>query len=77
MAEPGPIPGAPDDPIVLALGFALAYEAVDTTIVGTRNPEHMQSNIRSVEQELPIADEAVEALQERFDQVSTNWPQEG
>jgi aryl-alcohol dehydrogenase-like predicted oxidoreductase len=77
MAESGPIPGAPDDPIVLALGFTLAHEGIDTAIVGTRNPEHMRSNIRSVEQELPIAEQAVEVLQQRFDQASTHWLQEG
>lgn len=36
----------------LALGFALAYDAVDTAIVGTADPEHMKSNFRLVEEEL-------------------------
>jgi aryl-alcohol dehydrogenase-like predicted oxidoreductase len=77
MAEEGPIPGAPENPILLALGFTLANPAIDTAIVGTRNPEHMQANIRWVERELPIAEEAVEALRRRFEELGANWRQEG
>jgi aryl-alcohol dehydrogenase-like predicted oxidoreductase len=77
LADERPIPGAPDDPILLALGFALAHEAVDTAIVGTSDPEHMQANIRLVEQTLPIATEAVEELQRRFDQLGAIWSQKG
>ena len=38
MADAGPVPGAPEDSILLALGFLFAHEQVDTAIVGTRNP---------------------------------------
>ncbi|MDX1520482.1 MAG: aldo/keto reductase [Anaerolineae bacterium] len=75
MRQHGPIPGAPNDRILLALGFTLAHDAVDTAIVGTRNPAHMQANIALVENDLPIATEAVEALHERFEQVEQNWRQ--
>jgi aryl-alcohol dehydrogenase-like predicted oxidoreductase len=77
MAEEGLIPDAPDDPILLALGFTLAHEAIDTAIVGTGNSEHMQANIRLVEQGLPIPEKAVEELQRRFDQLGTDWTQRG
>jgi aryl-alcohol dehydrogenase-like predicted oxidoreductase len=76
MAEQGPIPGAPDDPILLALGFALAGQAIDTAIVGTGDPEHMQANIRLVEQSLPIPEEANEALRRRFDELGGGWSQQ-
>jgi aryl-alcohol dehydrogenase-like predicted oxidoreductase len=76
MAQQGPIPEAPGDPILLALGFTLAHQAVDTAIVGTSNAEHMQANIRLVEEELPIAETAVEELQRRFDELDTGWSQE-
>jgi aryl-alcohol dehydrogenase-like predicted oxidoreductase len=77
MAREGPIPDAPDDPILLALGFVLAHEAVDTAIVGTSDPEHMEANIRLIEEELPIAEEVVEELHRRFDELGEDWSQEG
>jgi aryl-alcohol dehydrogenase-like predicted oxidoreductase len=77
MASLGPIPNAPDHRILLALGFTLAHEAVDTAIVGTQNPEHMRTNIAWVNNQLPIADEAVTALYERFERFAEdrNWRQ--
>ena len=74
MAGLGPIPGAPRDPIVLALGFILAHEEVHTAIVGTRNPEHMLANIEAVENQIPILDSVVEELHRRFDLLGGDWP---
>jgi aryl-alcohol dehydrogenase-like predicted oxidoreductase len=70
MLDMGPIPGMPDNSILLALGFILAQEQVDTAIVGTTNPEHMRSNIELVENELPIPVEVVRELQRRFKLLS-------
>jgi aryl-alcohol dehydrogenase-like predicted oxidoreductase len=75
MAKMGPLPGASQNPVLLALGFVLAHDDVDTAIVGTRNPEHMQANIAWIERELPIADEAVEELHRRFEDVGQGWGQ--
>jgi len=75
MAKMGPIPGAPQDRILLALGFTLAHEEVDTAIVGTRNPDHMRENINRVSTKLPIAAEAVEELHRRFEQIGREWIQ--
>ena len=75
MAQMGTIPGAPENRILLALGFALAHDEVDTAIVGTRNPEHMRANIGWVQNELPLAVEAIEELRGRFEQVGHAWPQ--
>jgi len=75
MAALGPLPDAPDDRILLALGFTFAHDAVDTAIVGTRNPQHMQSNIDMVEHQLPIADTRVTELHHRFDQLDDDWRQ--
>jgi aryl-alcohol dehydrogenase-like predicted oxidoreductase len=76
MAGEGPIPDAPDDPILLALGFVLAHEAVDTAIVGTSDPDHMRANVRLVEEKLPIAETAVEEMRRRFEELGTGWSQE-
>ena len=75
MSQMGPIPGAPDDRILLAMGFVLAHPEVDTAIVGTRNPSHTLANIAMVENQLPIPTEAVEELHRRFDQVGQGWTQ--
>jgi aryl-alcohol dehydrogenase-like predicted oxidoreductase len=77
MAEQGPIPGAPDDPILLALGFTLAHDPVDTVIVGTKNPEHVRANVELVERALPISREAVDELRRRYDELADGWRQQG
>ena len=73
MADIGPVPKEPDDPILLALGFVFGHPEVDTAIVGTTNMEHLHSNIGMVEQSLPIATEAVEELHRRFDNLGKSW----
>jgi aryl-alcohol dehydrogenase-like predicted oxidoreductase len=75
MHQAGPIPNTPAHRILLALGFTLAHNAVDTAIVGTRDPEHMKSNIEWVEEKLPISDEAIAALHQRFDEMGQDWVQ--
>jgi len=70
MLEAGPIPGAPDNRIVLALGFGFAHEAADTFIVGTRNLAHLKANIEWVNTQLPIAAEAVAELHARFEALA-------
>ena len=77
MREKGPLPEAPDHRIWLALGFTLAHDAIDTAIVGTRNPRHMQMNVDWVEHAAPLASEAVEALHRRFDELGDDWEQKG
>jgi len=47
MANEGPIPDAPDDRILLALGFTFAHSQVDTAIVGTTNPDHLDENMKA------------------------------
>ena len=74
MSAMGPISGAPEDPILLAMGFLFAHDEVDTAIVGTHNPAHLRANIEMVESDLPIPSEAVEELHRRFDAVGEEWP---
>ena len=70
----GPIPGIPDDPIEVALGFVLSHSEVDTAIVGTRNPQHMLDNIEIVEKRLPISQGVVDELHRRYDELGSDWP---
>lgn len=77
MSAAGPIPGAPDDPILLSMGFTFAHQQVDTAILGTRNPDHMRANIAMFESSLSIAREAVEELRSRFDELGADWLQNG
>lgn len=69
MLDMGPIPEAPQDPILLALGFILAQQEVDTAIVGTGNPDHMRANIELVENDLPISAKVVHELHRRCGQL--------
>ena len=75
MANEGPIPDAPDDRILLALGFTFAHSQVDTAIVGTTNPDHLLSNIEMVNAGLKLADGVVEELYRRFDVLGGEWRQ--
>lgn len=77
MSAEGSIKGAPDDRILLALGFTFAHPEVDTAIVGTQNPAHMQANIQMVENELPIDRAAVAELHQRFERLGQGWYQRG
>jgi aryl-alcohol dehydrogenase-like predicted oxidoreductase len=77
MAKTGPFPGAPDDNLLLALGFILAHKAVDVAIVGTSNPDHLESNIRIAEEALPIDKEVIHELHERFEVAGVDWRQQG
>jgi len=67
MRALGAMPAAPNNGILLALGFVLAHDLVDTAIVGTLNPAHMQANITWVNTQLPIAEEVVSELMQRFE----------
>jgi aryl-alcohol dehydrogenase-like predicted oxidoreductase len=77
MAGMGPIPGAPDDAILLALGFVAAHDEMDTIIVGTCSPDHMRHNIGLWKTQLPVAAQAVGELRRRFAQVGGDWRQRG
>jgi aryl-alcohol dehydrogenase-like predicted oxidoreductase len=76
MIEEGPLP-TPDNPIRLALGFVLAEDAIDTAIVGTSNLQHLQDNIDIVENGPPVDPMYLRELLERYDQVGTEWNQQG
>ena len=57
------------------MGFVLARPEIDTIIVGTHNPDHVVSNVKLVENDLPIAGEAVADLYQRFDRLGADWRQ--
>jgi aryl-alcohol dehydrogenase-like predicted oxidoreductase len=77
MQAEGALPEEPDDRILTAMGFTLAHPEVDVVIVGTQRPEHMLSNIELIDNRLPIAAAAVEALHERYDRLADGWEQRG
>jgi len=77
MLSLGDIPHAPDDPIRLAMGFTYAHEAVDTAIVGTKNPQHLRENIRLHEEGYVLPQSAIDELYRRFDLLGQDWNQLG
>lgn len=77
MAAEGPIDGAPDNPIDMAMGFTLGRPEVSTAIVGTLNPSHLESNIELIHNRLPISADAISNLEKRYDQVGGDWEQRG
>lgn len=77
MIQDSPPPDWSESPILLALGFVYAHDEVDTAIVGTSSPPHLQKNIQWVEHKLPLNQPWVEWLHQRFDEVGKSWPQKG
>ena len=77
MQAEGPLPGEPADRIETAMGFLFAHPEVDVAIVGTQRPHHLASNVELVNTRLPIPQETVDALHERYDRLSDDWPQRG
>ncbi len=73
MKAIGPIPGEPDDPILLAMGFTLAHPEVDTIILGTANPDHMRSNVSTFQAGVEIDPGVVEELHARFEKLDSDW----
>ena len=58
-------------------GKLLRSGRVDTAIVGTKNPEHVRANVEMVERALPIAQEVVDELHRRYDELADGWRQQG
>ncbi len=75
MAGAGPVEGAPQDRIHLALGFTFAHPQVDTAIVGTTNPDHLIANVDLFESGLGLGGGVVEELYRRFDELGGEWRQ--
>lgn len=75
MASLGPIPNAPQDPILLAMSFTLAHPEVDTAIVGTKDPVHMRENLHAYRAGLSIPEDVREELYRRFEQLGQGWRQ--
>ena len=75
MAGMGPIPGAPEDGVLLALGFVMAHTTIGTAIVGTSSPDHLLANVRSVEGGVSVEPDVLEELYRRFDEVGSGWLQ--
>ena len=73
MAALGPIDIPSDDRILMSLGFVMAHEEIGTAIVGTRNPEHLKSNIDLCNNHLPIDDTVIKELYKRWNELDDNW----
>ena len=73
MAALGPINIPLNDRILMSLGFVMAHEEIDTAIVGTRNPEHLRSNIDLFNNHLPIDDAVIKELYKRWNELDDGW----
>jgi aryl-alcohol dehydrogenase-like predicted oxidoreductase len=71
----GDIDNEPDDGILTALGYTLGDSNVSVAIVGTTNPSHMATNIKQIDNDLPIPDSVIVELNRRFEELDTDWAQ--
>ena len=51
----GPIENEPDDAILTSLGYTLSDPNANVAIVGTTNPSHMATNVRQIDNDLPLS----------------------
>jgi len=77
MAAMGPLPNVPENRIKLAMGFTLAHQEVDTIIVGTRNPDHMQANLQWIAEGISLDLTTLAELYRRFEELDQDWVQRG
>ena len=71
----GDIENEPDDGILTALGYTLSDPNVSVAIVGTTNPSHMATNIKQIDNDLPITESVITELNRRFEELDTDWTQ--
>ena len=71
----GDIENEPDDGILTALGYTLGDPNVSVAIVGTTNPSHMATNIKQIDNDLPIQKSVIAELNRRFEELDTDWAQ--
>lgn len=71
----GPIENEPDDAILTSLGYTLSDPNANVAIVGTTNPSHMATNVRQIDNDLPIPDCVIAELNRRFEQLDKDWAQ--
>jgi aryl-alcohol dehydrogenase-like predicted oxidoreductase len=71
----GPIDNEPDNGILTALGYTLGDSNANVAIVGTTNPAHMATNIKQIDNDLPIPDSVIAELNQRFKQLDKDWSQ--
>ena len=71
----GSIENEPDDAILTSLGYTLSDPNANVAIVGTTNPSHMATNVRQIDNDLPIPDCVIAELNRRFEQLDKDWAQ--
>ncbi len=71
----GEIENEPEDGILTALGYTLGDPNANVAIVGTTNPSHMTTNVRQIDNDLPIPDSVIAELNCRFEQLDEDWAQ--
>ena len=75
MRSLGLIKNEPEDGILTALGYTLGDPNANVAIVGTTNPSHMATNIRKIDNDIPIPASVIEELKSRFEKLDNDWAQ--
>ena len=68
--------GVPGNPIELSLRFNLSNEAIDTAIVGTVNPDHLDANL-GFEAAGRLPEEVIRGIYEQFERIGGEWNPQG
>jgi hypothetical protein len=60
---------------IRALGYTLGDSNANVAIVGTTNPSHMATNVKQIDNDLPIPASVITELNRRFEQLDEDWTQ--
>lgn len=68
--------GAPDDGLELSLRFTFSHDAIDTAIVGTTNPTHVEQNV-TLAAAGPLPEAVLDHLHDQFRLLGEDWKPQG
>ncbi len=75
MQSLGSVKGEHSDGILTSIAFTLSNPHISVAIIGTKNPNHLLSNINIVNSLEPLDQSTLNELYNRFDQLDDNWKQ--
>jgi len=75
IGELGPLEDEPNDRILTSMGFVFGFSEVNVGIIGSQNPKHIKSNIKTYNNSLPISNNTIKDLCSRFDNLGKDWEQ--
>ena len=75
IGSQGRLKDEPEDRILTSMGFVFGFSEVNVGIIGTQNPNHLKSNVKTFNDSLPISKNTISELCDRYDNLGKDWEQ--